>query len=248
MVEYDLNMTSVKVKVEEEAGLVFINFSEKNNIPSLKEYLDNYLPIVADLHNIKNMRRVHEKNYKLKSNWKLYVEVDMETLHTPYIHKNSIGVQPVEQSPAKGEWIGVFSRSQETVALKPGVRNLGFPFNHGIYGDGLNGTHFSIIYPGFFIVVAQDCMWWIQKTAISHESVAINVGYCFPEETISRSDFESVSKLYFERLDQVIKEDDLITEYQQHGLHADFQGFYTIQESTVLQLDKEIIARTIGWL
>jgi choline monooxygenase len=91
-------------------------------------------------------------------------------------------------------------------------------------------------------------MWWIQKTAISHESVAINVGYCFPEETISRSDFESVSKLYFERLDQVIKEDDLITEYQQHGLHADFQGFYTIQESTVLQLDKEIIARTIGWL
>ncbi len=108
VVEYDLNMTSVKV--EEEAGLVFINFSEKNNIPSLKEYLDNYLPIVADPHNIKNMRRVHEKNYKLKSNWKLYVEVDMETLHTPYIHKNSIGVQPVEQSPAKGEWIGVFSR------------------------------------------------------------------------------------------------------------------------------------------
>jgi hypothetical protein len=53
----------------------------------LKEYLDNYLPIVADPHNIKNMRRVHEKNYKLKSNWKLYVEVDMETLHTPYIHK-----------------------------------------------------------------------------------------------------------------------------------------------------------------
>ena len=42
----------------------------------------------------------------------------------------------------------------------------------------------------------------------------IKTHYAFHEETLARDDFEDISQHYFERLDQVILEDDQICEYQ----------------------------------
>jgi choline monooxygenase len=228
-----------EISVEVICNLVFINFSHCHS--SLNEYLGDYIESIAMPHQVNRMRCVHNREYTLNSNWKLYAEVDMETLHTPCIHSNSIGKQNVEILKSKGEWIGVFNRSINTPALKPHLRTQGFPHTQYIYGEGSHGTHFCIILPGFFIVTAQDSMWWIQKTAISESKVSINVGYCFPQETIEREDFESIYTLYKERWDQVIKEDDWITEYQQKGLNDLISGVYTNQEQVVQMFDQIIL-------
>ncbi|WP_020405831.1 aromatic ring-hydroxylating oxygenase subunit alpha [Hahella ganghwensis] len=238
------NLNLRQISVEVACNLVFVNFSKQH--VSLREYLGDYIESVAMPHRIDRMRCIHHREYTLCSNWKLYIEVDMETLHTPCIHSDSIGKQPVEVLQGAGEWLGVFNRSADTPALKPAYRTKGFPHTHGIYGEGSNGTHFCVILPGFFIVTAQDCMWWIQKTPISENKVSVNVGYCFPEETLEREDFESVYRRYKERWDQVVEEDDWITEYQQKGLNDLVSGIYTDQERVVQMLDQRILRKVLG--
>ncbi|OZG73030.1 hypothetical protein BTA51_13840 [Hahella sp. CCB-MM4] len=234
----------LEMTVDVVCNLVFVNFSD--HPLSLREFLGDYINAVAMPHRIDRMRCIHSRSYTLESNWKLYVEVDMETLHTPCIHSHSIGKQPVEILEGIGEWVGVFNRSPHTPALKPGLRTRGFPHTQGIYGEGKNGTHFCVILPGFFIVTAQDCMWWIQKTPVSENLVAVNVGYCFPEETLQREDFDLVASLYRERWDQVVEEDDWITEYQQKGLNNKVTGLYTEQERVVQMLDQRILHKVLG--
>ncbi|NNC22542.1 hypothetical protein HKX42_01645 [Salinisphaera sp. USBA-960] len=131
--------------------------------------------------------------------------------------------------------------SRQTVALAPEDRDSGFTFNPAAYGIRLEGTHFSIVLPGFFIVMAQDCMWWIQKTTISATEVEVDVSYCFPTETIKRTDFADVLARYMKRLDQVIKEDDDIVEYQQKGLNAHVSGRYTSHEAMVHSLVRRYV-------
>ncbi|WP_225884444.1 SRPBCC family protein [Halomonas elongata] len=101
--------------------------------------------------------------------------------------------------------------------------NTGF---EGI-GEAKECTHFCVILPGFFIVTAPEVMWWIQKTPVSATRTRVNVGYAFHDETVARRDFKEVASHYFERLDQVVLEDDQICEYQLEGLRNRVQGHYT---------------------
>lgn len=227
-------------------GLIFVNLDSSSQKDSLDSYLGNYISTVAEPHQTAQMVQVHDSEYVLESNWKLYVEVDMETLHTKHIHRGSIGEQPVTVPSTKGEWIGVYHVSEHTPALHPGERDKGFPHTSGITGAAASGTHFSILLPGFFLVTAQDVMWWIQKVPDSPTRTRVRVGYSFPKSTVERPDFETVSKRYFERLDQVIYEDDVITEYQQKGLKGSVPGCYVPEEQVVHRLDNWILDRVLG--
>ncbi|MET4026738.1 phenylpropionate dioxygenase-like ring-hydroxylating dioxygenase large terminal subunit [Marinobacter sp. MBR-99] len=221
-----LKLNLVSVQCEVTAGLVFINLNAENEVP-LDAYLGNYIDKVALPHQIQRMHCVQEKAYTLTTNWKLYIEVDMETLHTNFIHSRSIGSQPVRPIEHDRNWFGVYHKNSLSPALFPEKRNLAFSPPRDIIGEAAEGTHFCVILPGFFIVTAPEVMWWIQKTPISATRTSVNVGYAFHEETLARSDFNDIAPLYFERLDQVILEDDQICEYQLEGLSNQVQGHYT---------------------
>lgn len=221
-----LNLNLVAVQCEVAAGLVFVNLNDDNETP-LESYLGNYINNVAAPHQTQRMRCVHEKAYTLTTNWKLYVEVDMETLHTNFIHSRSIGSQPVKPVKPDPNWFGVYHKNSLSPALFPEKRNLAFSPPPDVIGEAAEGTHFCVILPGFFIVTAPEVMWWIQKTPISATRTGVNVGYAFHEETLARNDFNEIARFYFERLDQVILEDDQICEYQQEGLSNGVRGHYT---------------------
>lgn len=222
----DLDLNLVPVQCEVSSGLVFVNLDEESEV-SLETYLGNYLDKVARPHQIQKMHCVKEKSYTLKTNWKLYVEVDMETLHTTFVHGRSIGSQPVSPVEHDGNWFGVYHHSSLSPALFPEKRDLAFPTPSSVVGEAKECTHFCVILPGFFIVTAPEVMWWIQKTPISATRTRVNIGYAFHDETVARRDFKEVASHYFERLDQVILEDDQICEYQMEGLKNRVQGHYT---------------------
>lgn len=221
-----LNLNLIPVQCEVAAGLVFVNLDDKNET-TLAQYLGNYIDKVARPHQTQSMRCVHEKTYTLSTNWKLYIEVDMETLHTNFIHSRSIGSQPVKPIEHDRNWFGVYHKNSLSPALFPKKRDLAFPPPRGVIGEAAEGTHFCVILPGFFIVNTPEVMWWIQKTPISATRTHIYVGYAFHEETLARDDFEDISRHYFERLDQVILEDDQICEYQLEGMRNGVRGHYT---------------------
>ena len=225
----ELGLDLVPLPCSSAAGLVFVNLNPANQTPLTDSY-GSYLTSIAEPHRCADMRLVHEKHYILNTNWKLYVEVDMETLHTNFIHSRSIGSQAVEPILSQSDWFGVYHRNQQSPALFPEKRHLAFPAPDGIDGDAKAGTHFCILLPGFFIVTAPEVMWWIQKTPISAQQCQVHVGYAFHKDTLARPDFNDIAPLYFERLDQVIKEDDAICEYQIQGLHNGIQGHFTPME------------------
>lgn len=231
------------IRCEAIEGLIFITFN--NSAPNLEDYLGDYSTLVAKPYRLMDMVCVREKEYKLKSNWKFYVEVDMETIHTPNIHKNSIGVQHVERPATRGEWVCVYHESEETVALHPGKRHLGFPHIQGLTGQAAKGTFFSILYPGFFIVSTQDSMWWIYKIPEGPEETRVKVGFCFPHLTVERNDFEEVAQRYYARWDQVIEEDNWITEFQQEVIRSSRPGRYSHKEFVVHEVDNWILDKVL---
>ncbi|SFP66399.1 aromatic ring-hydroxylating oxygenase subunit alpha [Amycolatopsis rubida] len=232
------------VRWAELEGLLFVTLDE--NAPPVDQYFGDFAERVARPYRIAEMACVHRRSYHLASNWKLYVEVDMETLHTKHIHRGSIGEQPVVSPPTSGEWITVFHESDHTPALAPGERHLGFPATPGISGAANRGTHFSVLAPGFFLVTAPDCMWWIQKYPETPTRTRVDVGYCFPRASLDRPDYAEVSARYIRRWDQVVREDDWITEFQQRGLPGSTPGCYTPEEHVVHRLDNWILDRVLG--
>ncbi|OKH99238.1 hypothetical protein A6A06_27190 [Streptomyces sp. CB02923] len=235
----------LKVPSGVREGLIFVHLGDPATSPTLDAYLGNYLSSVAAPHQTAQMVAVQQREYVLESNWKLYVEVDMETLHTKHIHRGSIGEQPVTVPASEGNWIGVYHESPDTPALHPGERQSGFPHTQGLTGPAAKGAHFSILLPGFFLVTAQDVMWWIHKIPDSATHTRVRVGYSFPASTIERDDFDEVSKRYYKRLNQVVEEDDWITEYQQKGLRGSAPGCYVPEEHVVHRLDNWILDQVL---
>jgi choline monooxygenase len=227
-------------------GMIFVHLGDPVTSATLDAWLGNYISTVAAPHQTAQMVPVHQREYVLACNWKLYVEVDMETLHTKHIHRGSIGEQPVTVPVSEGDWIGVYHESEHTPALQPGERGTGFPHTAGLTGAAARGAHFSILLPGCFIVTAQDVMWWIHRIPDSATRTRVRVGYAFPASTLERADFDDVSKRYYKRLNQVIDEDDWITEYQQKGLNASAPGCYVPEEHVVHRLDNWILDRILN--
>lgn len=242
----DLGRNLLRVPSGVREGLVFVHLGDPVTAPTLDSYLGNYLSTVAVPHQTSQMVAVQEREYVLDSNWKLYVEVDMETLHTKHIHRGSIGEQPVTVADSEGSWIGVYHESEHTPALHPDDRGTGFPRTPGLTGKATRGTHFSILLPGFFLVTAQDVMWWIHKIPDSATRTRVRVGYAFPASTVARPDFDEVSKRYYKRLNQVVVEDDWITEHQQKGLNSSAPGCYVPEEHVVHRLDNWILDQVLG--
>ncbi|WP_231390416.1 aromatic ring-hydroxylating dioxygenase subunit alpha [Nocardia sp. CNY236] len=241
-----LGKNLVRVPSGIREGLIFVHLGDLANSPTLDDYLGNFTSTVAVPHQTAQMIAVNQREYVLDSNWKLYVEVDMETLHTKHIHRSSIGAQPVTSPLSEGNWIGVYHESEHTPALHPSERRTGFPHTRGLTGAASRGTHFSILLPGFFVVTAQDTMWWIHKIPESATRTRVRVGYSFPTSTTERTDFDELSKRYYKRLDQVIEEDDWITEHQQKGLNSSAPGCYLPEEHVVHRLDNWILDQVLG--
>jgi phenylpropionate dioxygenase-like ring-hydroxylating dioxygenase large terminal subunit len=233
-----------EVRCESAGGFIFVCFDSAAR--TLSEYLGDFMDRVIKTYNTQDMRCIHKRRYTLASNWKTYVEVDMETLHTDFIHKESIGTQPVDAPITFGNWVTVVHNSPHSPALPPKERELGFPAMEHLPPDVATKTHFSIALPGFFVITAPDCMWWINKIPLSATETAVDVGYCFPEQYRDREDFVETSQRYVRRWDQVIHEDDIFTEYQQRGLVAARPGRYADSEEVVHRLDNWILDRVLG--
>ncbi len=222
-------------------GFVFVRFAA--NGPELDEYLGSFTSTVFEPYRVDRDRCVHHRTYTVESNWKTYVEIDMETLHTDFVHPDSIGSQPVELVQTSDNWVSVRHTSDISPALAPPDRHSGFPAREGLAPELRDTTYFSIVLPGFFVIAAPDVTWWINKSPISPTRTRVDVGYCFPPETVERDDFDTVVQLYIRRLDQVIGEDDRITEVQQKGIAFHRPGRYCEPESMVHRLDSWILDR-----
>jgi phenylpropionate dioxygenase-like ring-hydroxylating dioxygenase large terminal subunit len=204
----------VPVRMETWNGFVFCTYNEE--APPLVEQLGD-LPERMATHRLGEMRCTWRVELRPNCNWKLILENAMETYHTGIVHKNTVGKQSSRTLDTRGEWLCIQVISGRSIATLPGQAPP-FPQIEGLDDDALQGTYFTVLHPACQLVMAQDCMWWLNVTPLAHDRSLLEVGGCFPEHVLDDPDFEAKAAPYYERWEAVAREDVDILERQQRAL------------------------------
>jgi phenylpropionate dioxygenase-like ring-hydroxylating dioxygenase large terminal subunit len=165
------------------------------------------------------MRVVKRVRYEVGCNWKLLVENAMEEYHTGTVHRGSLGQQHSLPEETRGAWDALFIPQATSIAVLPGEA-APFPHIATLAGRPASGSYFTMVYPNTQFACTQDCMWWLTFRPLGPERTGLTVGFCFPETTVARPDFEREVAPYLRRWAVSIGEDNAIGEVQQAGLRS----------------------------
>jgi len=232
------------IRVDQYGGFIFVNLWP--DAPPLAAHLGN-LPELFASYDLENMVCVRRADYELACNWKLYVSVDMESYHAPYVHPHSIGKQVVSRQPTQGNWETIYMESNRTIAMVQGDSCAGFPHIKSLAGKPAAGTYFSMIYPSLLLITTLDAMWWIHKLPKATDRTSVQAGFCFPRATVAQPDFDDIAAHYHRRWNQVIDEDNRIIEAQQAGIRSSsyHPGRYADPEEVCHAVDNWILDQLV---
>ena len=204
----------IPVRMEIWEGFIFLTFDQE--APGLLDHLGD-LPQRMGSHRLGEMRCTWKITLECACNWKLLLENAMETYHTGTVHRDSVGAQTSRTLQTQGQWLCLQVISGRSIATLPGTTPA-FPAIEGLDEDALKGTYFTVIHPTCQFAVAQDCMWWLNVLPLAADRSVLEVGGCFPEAVTRRADFAQNAASYYERWEQVAREDVDILERQQIAL------------------------------
>lgn len=204
----------VPVRMESWNGFVFVNFDD--DASSLLDDLGD-LPERMASHRLDEMVCTWRITLINECNWKLILENAMETYHTGIVHRETVGRQESRTLATRGEWRCIQVISGRSIATLPGTPPP-FPPIEGLDEDARQGTYFTVQHPACQFAVAQDCMWWLNVTPIAADRTLLEVGGCFPADVVAEPGFAQKAAPYYDRWEQVAREDVGILERQQRAL------------------------------
>ncbi|HUC63700.1 MAG TPA: aromatic ring-hydroxylating dioxygenase subunit alpha [Alphaproteobacteria bacterium] len=204
------------VRLETWDGFMFVNFD--SDAESLASYLGD-LPAFLQCYGFGRMRCVRRKSYSVNCNWKLLAENSIEDYHTATVHRHSIGAQKLVYEPQRRNWAAAYYRTKKSIATLPASAGA-FPWIPTLTEKARNGTYFVIVYPATTLACNQDGLFWVELYPRGPARTEVVVAHAFPETTIERPDFEEIARIYYERCDLSIPEDNGIAELQHQGLQS----------------------------
>ncbi len=204
----------IPLRMESWAGFLFITCNE--NAPPLLDWLGD-MPDRLASHKLEEMRHVWTVSLEASCNWKLLLENAIEAYHTGLVHRDTVGAQASRGIKTEGHWACLQVLSDRSIATLPGDEP-GFAPIAGLDEEARQGTYFTAILPNCQFAVAQDCLWWLNIRPLSVDRSVVEIGGCFPADSIARPDFEPLARPYFERWEKVGREDVAILEKQHRAL------------------------------
>jgi len=125
--------------------------------------------------------------------------------------------KPME--PHIGEWDAVLVPSwRSVVPLPTDFENVQFPLP--AFTDQ---TAFVSLFPSLQINVTWDCVWWMHLVPTGKQSTKIQMGFCFPRETVKLDVFPDTLERYLHRWHVAVEEDNAISLNQQRGVRSVFR-------------------------
>lgn len=204
----------VPVRMEIWAGFIFLCFDAK--APPLVATLGD-LPDRMASHKLDQMRCTWKIRLDCACNWKSILENAMETYHTGTVHRASVGAQTSRSIETRGDWLCIQVLSGRSIATLPGAPPS-FPQIDGLDEDAQKGTYFTVVHPTTQFAIAQDCMWWLSVLPQAAGRTVLEIGGCFPERLIDAPDFAERARPYYQRWEEVGREDIGVLEGQQKAL------------------------------
>jgi phenylpropionate dioxygenase-like ring-hydroxylating dioxygenase large terminal subunit len=192
------------VRCETWAGLVFINL-DPNAVP-LREFL---APIMLTMDAAigdaagSPSRFVHKSSTKLRGNWKLAIDANIETYHVNTVHP---GLAPVLEQKGTAIWLLPKGHSRMFIAHRiplernPLVRH--FPCVDPVTGEG---AYAYLIYPNTVIVVAPTLIFTTQTWPVAPGEMRYDVYYLMaaPMDDLNRTAYERI----ITATDKILQED-----------------------------------------
>lgn len=206
----------IEYRLESWGGFLFINFQKTG--PSLLESLGG-LPNHLESYPLEEMVTVKTERYEVECNWKLSMEIALDSFHAIIVHADSIDRQFYDVDEIGDNWLIQYYKTPKTIALAAGSTSEGFPHIKSLKGRLADGTSFVMLCPSVYLIFVQDCCWWLHKIPVSAKKSILEVGFCFPKETIELDGFEQLFQEYSQRWDRVVMEDNDAVELQQKGLN-----------------------------
>lgn len=206
----------VPLRLETWQGLMFVNADPA--APPLVDHLGDFAEKFA-CYAFADMAVARRSSYEVGCNWKLLAENAMEEYHTGTVHRGSLGQQHSVPEETRGAWDALYIPQATSIAVLPG-ETPPFPPIATLTGRPAAGSYFTMVYPNTQFACTQDCMWCVTFQPLAPERTRIKVGFCFPQDTLARPDFEHAAAKYFERWTVSIGEDNAIGEIQQQGLRT----------------------------
>lgn len=206
----------VPLRLDTWAGFVFANFAADPK--PLLDHLGD-LPLRMASHKLDRMRCVWKVRLDVACNWKLILENAMETYHTGTVHRDTVGAQTQRDIPTRGDWLCMQVLSRRSIGTMSADAPP-LPVIEGLDDDAREGTYFTVIHPTVQFAVAQDCMWWLNVTPLNEAQSVLEIGGCFPEETLGLPGFDAARRLYEHRWETVGREDMGVLQDQQKALSS----------------------------
>lgn len=228
------------IRLESWAGFLFVTVNE--DAPALLESLGD-LPQRMASHRLDEMRHVWSMTLDCACNWKLLLENAMEAYHTGLVHRETVGAQKSRDIETEGDWLCFQVLDDRSIATLPGTQSAIAPIP-GLDADARQGTYFTILWPTCQLVMAQDCLWWLNVLPLSANRSRLEIGGCFPADTVARPDFEDSAAPYLARWEAVAREDVGILEKQQHALASSLQrpGRFSPRERQLHLFGRRLVA------
>lgn len=213
----------IPVRLEQIGPFMWINFDPA--ALSLDATMGDLKTRIAS-YSLDDLVLTRRKEYKVKCNWKVYIENFMDYYHTPTVHRNSLALgsvsayhrKPVELEQCDGRYLVLYGKHEGTAGLLPGAK--GFPFLPNLEGRSLEGSNFFYTSTCGLFGFTKDCVWYVKINPTGPDSIDLTVGSCFHKDIVARPDFEQVVQAYYERWNVAVAEDNVIVEEQQAGVRS----------------------------
>jgi phenylpropionate dioxygenase-like ring-hydroxylating dioxygenase large terminal subunit len=203
-------------------GFAFVCFDD--DVEPLADWLGDF-PRLHTPWSLGDMVSTRRREFEVACNWKSFLEVFNEYYHLPYVHPESIGElydPPDDPDEVHGNYASQFGTTKGSGALLKSDQERSLPLIEGLAGDNRRGTRYTWMFPNLTFAAGTESVWVYETYALAPDRTRVGMTACFPAETSTRPDFDSLAQHYYERLDAAIDEDIPALERQQLGLDSPF--------------------------
>jgi phenylpropionate dioxygenase-like ring-hydroxylating dioxygenase large terminal subunit len=206
----------------ERDGFAFVCFDD------CTDDIDSWLGDFSELHApwaLESLVTTRRLELEVDCNWKGFLEVFNEYYHLPYVHPDSLSdiyVRPDAADRVTGQYASQFGETEGTGGLLVDSQQHVLPSIPALDGRNHNGTRYTWLFPNMTFAASSEAIWVYEATPLETGRCRVVMSVCFPPETIAHKDFDSRSRVYYERMDAALAEDIPALSRHYQGLASPF--------------------------
>lgn len=221
-------------------GFIFMNLS-----PPSEPFAPDLGPLATKIphYNLEHLNTAHRETFKVKANWKLLEENNLECYHCPGVHPELCNIQP---NVGRGR---IGSANEDGNPLIDGGNTFSFtamtdrlPISTITKEDEARFRS-TTIYPTFFLGLLPDHVFTFTPWPVSVNETMVVVDWLFEPNTIESPGFDPSDSISF--LTNILQQDFEIVEEVQKGIKSRVHrsGVYSSQEHLPHEFNQWLLDR-----